>query len=63
MDALDALEKRYYGGGSTVYSLENKTLPVKSVLKFEDGTHDFLGISALQFGFEALERAGGIDKI
>lgn len=63
MDALDALEKRYYGGGSTVYSLEDKVLPVKSVLKFEDGTHDFLGIAALQFGFEALDRVGGTDKI
>ena len=61
MDALEELEKRYYGGGSTVYSLEDRVLPVKSVLKYEDGTHDFLGIAALQFGFEAIERAGGIE--
>lgn len=63
MDALDELSKRYYGGGSTVYSLAEEVLPVKSVLRFEDGTHDFLGIAALQFGFEALNRVGGTEKI
>lgn len=63
MEALDALEKRYYGGGSTVYALADRALPVKSLLRFEDGTHDFLGISALQFGFAALDRVGGVERV
>ena len=34
-------------------------VPTSTTRRFEDGTPNFLGISALKFGFEALAGVGG----
>ena len=38
-------------------------LPESTVRRFEDGTPNFLGISSLQYGLEALEEVGGLPAI
>ncbi|KAK8831718.1 hypothetical protein WA577_005033, partial [Blastocystis sp. JDR] len=56
------LNKMYYGGGSvlqTVTQSGDHRVPTSTTRRFEDGTPNFLGISALKFGFEALAGVGG----
>lgn len=60
------LNKVYYGGGSvlqTVTQSGDHRLPASTARRFEDGTPNFLGISSLKFGFEALEKVGGPSAI
>merc|ERR1711892_362623 len=61
------LKKTYFGGGTVEMNLVRKNFHVerKSLSdKFEDGTVDFLGISSVKFGIEALNAIpGGIQSI
>ena len=55
--SANILEKTYFGRGTVEMKLVRKNVHVERRSlsdKFEDGTVDFLGISTLKFGFEAL---------
>lgn len=65
-ESASILNKVYYGGGSvlqTVTDTGEYRLPVDIARRFEDGTPNFLGISSLKYGFEALREVGGIEVI
>jgi len=59
-DALSALRRPWFAGGTVEYAsvqLERHLLR-DGAEGFEDGTADFLGIAALDAGFDVLERIG-----
>lgn len=65
-DSSNLLNKKYYGGGAIqMASAEIDYSIPKFELhdKFEDGTIDFYGISALKHGFDYISRVGGMKII
>ena len=65
--SANMLVKTYFGGGTVEMNLVRSNLHVDRrnlCEKFEDGTLDFLGISAIQFGLQSInEIPGGIKGI
>lgn len=58
------LNKRYFGGGSTV-AVETHSSYVgykKTVEKYEDGTIDYLGLIGIKYGLDMIDSMG-IDKM
>ena len=65
-DTASILQKKYFGGGTVAASMsqEHFSIPRKGISeKFEDGTISFLTIISLQYGFEMIEKLGGIENI
>ena len=65
-DAVDILQKVFWGGGSVALATADDdfhVLKCKPTEALEDGTVAFLDIAVLKYGFQMIEKLGGIHSI